>query len=303
MDGVRLQIDADVLVHIHKVCGLDHPLEAIDVHNNLIVHAEEGYRGDNALQHALVLGHNVHILGADDHVHRLPLVKTAVKAGELLPGEGHQPVCQHEPVKDVALTDKVRHKGILRLVVDIHRCADLLDATFRHDDHRVRHGEGLLLVMGDENKGDACGLLQVFQLLLHVLAQLQVESGQRLVQQQHLRPVDNGPCYGHTLLLSAGKAGNAALVKALQCHQIQHLADLLVNHIPLFLLFTKGKGDVFINIQMGEEGVTLKHRVDVALVGRQIVDPVSHEKHITGVRGLKPADNPQRCGFAASAGS
>ena len=54
-------------------------------------------------------------------------------------------------------------------------------------DNGVGHRERLFLVVGDEHEGDAHGLLYLLQLLLHVLAQLQVERGERLVQQQDFR--------------------------------------------------------------------------------------------------------------------
>ena len=48
-------------------------------------------------------------------------------------------------------------------------------------------------------------LLHVFQLQLHLLAQLQVQGAQGFVQQEHLGLVDQRPGDGHTLLLSAGE--------------------------------------------------------------------------------------------------
>ena len=48
---------------------------------------------------------------------------------------------------------------------------------------RSRHGQRLLLVVGDEDQGDAELLLQLLQLELHLLAQLAVERAERLVAQ------------------------------------------------------------------------------------------------------------------------
>src|SRR3546814_12285031 len=50
----------------------------------------------------------------------------------------------------------------------------------------------------------ADGALQVAQLHLHLLAQLLVERGKRLVQQQHLGAHDEGTRQRHPLALAAG---------------------------------------------------------------------------------------------------
>src|SRR3546814_5304645 len=62
-----------------------------------------------------------------------------------------------------------------------------------HHRDAVGHRQRLVLVMGDDHEGDADALLQVHQLEAHPLAQLGVERRQRLVQQQHLRPLHQGP--------------------------------------------------------------------------------------------------------------
>ena len=115
--------------------------------------------------------------------------EAAVHAGELLAVHFHDLIPDHDAVEDVALADEVRHKGVLRLVVDVLRRADLLDAALVHDHHGVGHGQGLLLVVGDIYKRDAHLLLDTLQLVLHILAQSQIQRAQRLVQQQNLGAV------------------------------------------------------------------------------------------------------------------
>ena len=84
------------------------------------------------------------------------------------------------------------------------------DAAVAHDADAVGHRQRLLLVMGDQHEGDADIALQVLQLDLHVAAQLAVESGERLVEQQHLRPVDQGAGKRDALLLAAGEFPDCA---------------------------------------------------------------------------------------------
>ena len=75
----------------------------------------------------LVRRDDIHVLRADDDVHRLVFAEATVQAAEFLPAEADPVVFQHDAVDDVALADKICHKGVDRLVVNVRRCADLLD--------------------------------------------------------------------------------------------------------------------------------------------------------------------------------
>ncbi len=59
--------------------------------------------------------------------------------------------------------------------------------------------------MGDVDEGDPDLALDLLQLDLQALAQLQVERAERLVEQQHLRQVDQRPRQRHPLLHAAGE--------------------------------------------------------------------------------------------------
>ena len=109
----------------------------------------------------------------------------------------------HRSTHDIALADKVRDKGIFRLIVDLLRRSHLLDIALVHDNDRVGHRERLFLVVGDIDKGDSQLIFQADQLILHVLAELQVESAERLVEKQKLRLVYDRTGDGNPLLLAA----------------------------------------------------------------------------------------------------
>ena len=63
--------------------------------------------------------------------------------------------------------------------------------------------------------------LDALELDLHLPAQLEVERAERLVEQQHLRVVDQGARQRHPLLLAAGELGRLARGEARQLHQLQ----------------------------------------------------------------------------------
>ena len=54
---------------------------------------------------------------------------------------------------------------------------------------------------------------------------------------------------------------------------------------------------------MGEQGILLENRVDVPFVRRQIVDALAFKDNVAAFRLQKSADDPQRGGFAAAAGT
>ena len=161
---------------------------------------------------AAVRLHNVNILRANDHVHRLVFLKALVYAGEGPAKEFYQPILQHDAVQNVALADEVRHKSVLGLVINILGPADLLDLALVHDDHRVAHGQCLLLIVGHIYKCNAHGLLDPFQFVLHILSQTQIQGPQRFVQKKDLRPVHQGAGNGHPLLLAAGQGSNFSVL-------------------------------------------------------------------------------------------
>ena len=67
--------------------------------------------------------------------------------------------------------------------------------------------------------------LDALQLELHGLAQLEVEGGERLVEEQGGGPVDQRPGQRDPLLLAAGELGRPAAGEAVHAHDLEHLAD------------------------------------------------------------------------------
>ena len=125
--------------------------------------------------------------------------------------------------------------------------------------------------MGDVDEGDAGALLNTLELDLHILAQLEVERAERLIEQQYARLADE--CAGNrdTLLLTARKAGHVACFEAGQTDKREHFAGLALDFGGVHLFDVQAEGDVLRNVQMGEQGVALENRVDFAAVGRNVV--------------------------------
>ena len=66
---------------------------------------------------------------------------------------------------------------------------------------------------------------------------------------------------------------------------------------------SEAEGDIVIDIEMREQGVTLENRVDFSLVGGHIVDALAVKQNIAGCRRQEASDDTKCGGLAAAAGA
>ena len=274
--------------------------EVLGAHHHLVVHALEHDGLDHALKQTVARIHEAQILRTDDDVDRGIMAEAAVHAFKFAVAELDLPILEHDAVDDVGLADEVRDKGVFRLVVDVGRAADLLNDAVVHDDDAVAHGQRLLLIVGDVDEGDAGALLNALELDLHILAQLEVERAERLVEQQHARLADERTRDGDTLLLAAGQAGHIARLEAGKTDEREHFARFQLDLGRVHLLDVQAEGDVLRNVQMGEQGVALENGVDLAAVGGHVVQTPALEQNVAAVGLLEAADDAQGGGLAAA---
>ena len=100
-------------------------------------------------------------------------------------------------------TDEACNKEVCGMIEYFLRSADLLNETVAHDDDAVTKGHSFGLVMGNVDKGGVDLLAQLDDLGAHLVTQLGVQVGQRLVHQQDLGLADDGAANGHALTLTA----------------------------------------------------------------------------------------------------
>ena len=117
-------------------------------------------------------------------------------------------------VEHVGCADELRDETRGRRVVDALRCADLFQPALIEHADAVAHRQCFVLVVRDEQERDAELPLQRLQLALHLLAQLQVQGPERLVEQQHLRLIDQRTRKRHALALTARQLGRTAFAHA-----------------------------------------------------------------------------------------
>jgi hypothetical protein len=200
--------------------------------------------------------------------------------------------------EQVGLAQEVRHERGGGQVVQLGGRAELLDLAGVHHGDRVGHRHGLLLVVGDVHERDADLGLDPLQLDLHPPAQGQVQRAERLVEQQHLRVVDQRAGQRDPLLLAAGELGGTAPAVPVELDQGEHPLDL--GGDLALAPTTQAKGDIFVHVEVGKERIALEDGVDGPVVRPQPGDVLGTEQH-PARRGLvQSGDHPQRGGLAAA---
>jgi hypothetical protein len=247
------------------------------------------------------------VLGADDHCDRL----TRREAERPLGSHLRSPVERHpvpaavgradragEPVR---LAHEISDEQGRRAPVDLLRRTDLFQHAVVHHRHPVRHREGFFLIVGDVDECDADATLDVLELTLEFLAELEIQGAEGLVQQQHLRVLDQRPGEGHPLLLSSGELPGPGALATRQLHQCQHLGSALPDFLLRQPLLDQTEGDVGRHIEVGKQRVALENGIYRPPIGRDACDVSVANVDMAGIGILEPGDETKRGRLPASA--
>ena len=154
--------------------------------------------------------------------------------------------------------------------------------------------------MGHIYKGDPQLFLQALELDLHLLAKLQVQRAQGLIQQKHSGVVDQRPRNGDALLLAAGQGIRLTLFIAGHLHQRQHLGNPALDLILGHLADGGSVSHVIKHRHVGEQGVALENGVYVALIGFLFLYPLALHLDGAGCGIFEACNHAQGCGFSAA---
>ena len=154
--------------------------------------------------------------------------------------------------------------------------------------------------MRDVHRRDAQRLLDAADLRAHGHAQLRVEVGQRLVEQQHARLHDHRAGQRHALLLAAGELVGHAGFHAGQLHQLEDPGNALIHLLLGHLAQLQAIGHVVVHVVVREQGVALEDHRRIALVGRQRVDRLVAQVDFARIRAFKARNHAQRRRLAAA---
>ena len=155
-----------------------------------------------------------------------------------------------------------------RALVDLGGRADLHDPALVEDGEAVAHRQRLLLVVRHVDERDADLALDALELDLHLLAQLEVQRAERLVEQQHPRAVDDRARQRDALALAADELRRLARAVAGEA-TISSASPARVRRSALSTLRIRSPYSTFsCDGHVREQRVVLEDRVDVARVGR-----------------------------------
>ncbi len=125
--------------------------------------------------------------------------------------------------------EETGHEQVGRPVVQRHRRVDLLDdAVLQHHD-ALAQGHRFDLVMRHVDHGGAQLAVQLRDLGTHAVAQLGIQVGQRLVQQEHRRLAHQRTAQRHALALAAGHRLGQLVHHLGQAQRLRRLGDALVD--------------------------------------------------------------------------
>ena len=210
---------------------------------------------------------------------------------------------RHGAGPEVGAADEAGREHRRGSAVDLERRAGLHDPPLVHHDDAIGHAHGLLLVVGHVDERDAERAVDLLQLDLDLAPHLEVERGQRLVEQEHLRTVDERARQGDPLRLAAGQRRDVALGELRQAHELEvarhELGDLRLGHPAQ----AQPERHVVEHVEMREQRHALEHEVHGALVGRQPRDVPAVDEDAAVVREVEAGDHAQERRLAAPARS
>jgi hypothetical protein len=168
---------------------------------------------------------HAHALGPDAELDVLAdLEQTPEPHLHAHPGPEVDAIRRARPAAEAARSaDEVGDEARRRALVDRARRPELLDAPLVHHRDAVREAQRLGLVVGDEDGRDADLAQDLAQLRPHLLAQLPVEGGEWLVEQQNARRVHEGPRQRGALLHASRELARPPLPLPLQADEGQRL--------------------------------------------------------------------------------
>ena len=134
----------------------------------------------------------------------------------------------------------------------------------REERDAVGDGEGVLLVVRDEERGDAEAVERGAQLIAHVAAQRGIEVGQRLVEQEDAGLDDERAGEGDALLLAAGEALHRAVRGVGESDGGEGVEGAAFAIGLVHAAGFEAEGDVLADPQVREERVVLEDHAEVA---------------------------------------
>ena len=124
------------------------------------------------------------------------------------------------------------------------RGAELLQHAVAQDGHALPERHRLDLVVGDVDRRDPEPLVHARELGAHRRAELRVEVGERLVEQEHLRLAHERAAHRDPLALAARQLRGAPGHELPEAEHGGHLGDAALDLLARRLALTQPEGEV-----------------------------------------------------------
>src|SRR5262249_44807106 len=209
----------------------------------------------------------------------------------------------HGALEEIGGADEIGDEAAARKLVDLGRGPDLHLAAAVHDGDARGEGHRLVLIVSHDDEGDAELVLQIHELELRLLAQLLVERGERLIEQQHLWPPDQGARQSHALALAAGELVRPTGGERAELNHLERFADALALHLACERQPSQPVPDVILHRHVREERVRLEHHVHRALMRRDAPHVDAVDADAPAGRGSEAGQHAQQGGLAAPRGT
>ncbi len=199
--------------------------------------------------------------------------------------------------------DELGHEARRRAAVDVVGRAELLDHAALHHRDVVAQRHRLDLVVRDVDRRHLRLVVQVLDLGAHLDAQLGVEVGERLVEQEQRRVARQRAAHRDALALAAGELAGLAIQQVLD---LQHLRDARDRRVALGLghvAHLQPEADVLRHVHVRVERVALEHHRDVAVLGQRVRDVAAVDVHRALGGFVQPGDDVQERALAAARGA
>ncbi len=194
------------------------------------------------------------------------------------------------------LRDARRARGFEQIT----RGSRLRNLAVKEQRHAVRQDGGFLLVVSNEHGSDAELALEGADKPAHLFAQMLVEGGEGLVQQEYSRLGDKGAGEGNALLLASGKLIGAALFEAGHPDHLERPGDTARGLTGGQALHSRAEGNVVEDGHVGKEQRALKHHGRAAFFRRDMVDRFTSQMDGAFPDGEQAGNGFEGGGFAAS---
>jgi hypothetical protein len=152
----------------------------------------------------------------------------------------------------------------------------------------------------DVDHGSLQVVVELDQLGAHLDAELGVEVGQRLVEEENLGLADDGAAHGYALSLAARKLLGLAVEELLDVEDAGRLLDADVDLRLGKLADLESESHVVVDGHVRVQGVVLEHHRDVAVLGRHVVHELPVDEQLAFRDVLESGDHAQGRRLAAA---